>query len=76
LSKKTTREIGLLPPERAPLASEHEREAAALLANLLLDVAAKRRGVRSAGVFGGVSGGAIGSVIPFPEKRTKAREAA
>lgn len=47
-----------------------------LLAELLLDAAAKRRGVRSGGVIGGASDGASGGVIPFPEKRRKGREAA
>lgn len=47
-----------------------------LLAELLIDAAAKRRGLRSGGVVDGASGGAIGSVIPFPEKRRRGREAA
>jgi hypothetical protein len=60
-----------------PLSGEQEREAVALLAELLLDAAArKRRVVASAGAFGGATGGATGSVIPFPERRGNAREAA
>jgi hypothetical protein len=60
-----------------PLAREQEQEAVALLAELLLDAATrKRRVVASPGAFGGVSGGAIGSVIPFPERRGNTREAA
>lgn len=66
----------LLPARRTRLRAAQEREAVALLAELLLDAAAKRRGVRSGGVIDGVSGGVIGSVVPFPEKRGKAREAA
>lgn len=66
----------MLPPRRAPLTSEQEREAAALLAELFLDAAAKRRGIGSGGALDGVSGGVIGSVVPFPETRAIAREAA
>ena len=76
MNNKKTREIRLLPPRRAPLTAEQHEEAVSLLAELLLDAAAKRRSVRSASVMDGASGGAIGSVIPFPEKRGKAREAA
>lgn len=60
-----------------PLTCEHEREAVALLAELLLVAAArKRRVVASPGACGSASGGATGSVIPFPERRGNAREAA
>jgi hypothetical protein len=76
LSKKTTSEIRLLPPRRAPLAPAREREAAALLADLFLDAAAKRRGVGSAGALDGVSGGVNVSAVPFPARRAIAREAA
>lgn len=74
--KKTTAEIGLCAPRRVPLSATHEREAVALLAGLLLDVAAKRRGLRSGGVLGGASVGVTGSVIPLPAKREERREAA
>jgi hypothetical protein len=59
-----------------PLAVVQEREAAALLVELLLDAARERRGLRSSGALAGASDGVIGSVIPLPEKRGKAREAA
>jgi hypothetical protein len=60
-----------------PLTRDQEREALGLLAELLLDAAArKRRVVASPGASGGASGGATGSVIPFPERRGNAREAA
>jgi hypothetical protein len=76
LSKKAKPEIRLLPPRRTPLAPEREREAAALLADLFLDAAAKRRGVRSTGASDGVSDGVIGSVVPLPARRAIARVAA
>jgi hypothetical protein len=53
-----------------------ERDAVALLAELLLDAAVKRRGLHSVGALDSASGGAIGSVVKFPEERGKAREAA
>jgi len=60
-----------------PLTREQERETVVLLAELLLDAAArKRRVVSSPAALGGVSGGATGSVIPFPERRGDGREAA
>jgi hypothetical protein len=59
-----------------PLSDEQRREAVALLADLLLAVEAKRRGVGSGGATGGASDGAIGSVIPHPRKRRKGRDAA
>jgi hypothetical protein len=52
-----------------PLTHEQKREAVALLAELLLDVAARKR-------RGFVSPGASGSVIPLPERRRNARDAA
>ena len=51
-------------------------EAVSLLAEMLLDVVAKRGTGRSGGVIDGASDGAIGSVIPFPQEREKGREAA
>lgn len=65
-----------MPPRRVPLSAEQHAQAVDLLAELLLDAAAKRRGVRSTGVIDGVSGGVIGSVVPFPEKRRKGRDVA
>ncbi len=65
-----------MPPRRVPLAGADEREAVALLAELLLEAARKRRGLRSGGALHGVSGGATGSVIRFPQSRQQAREAA
>lgn len=59
-----------------PLSPEQEREAVALLAELLLDAAYKRRAGVSGGALGSASGGATGSVVPFPEKRRRARDAA
>jgi hypothetical protein len=71
MAKKTT-EVRLLPPRRVQLTAAQYDEAVSLLAELLLDAAAKRREGRS----GGVIGGAIGRVIPMPEERRKGREAA
>lgn len=76
MSKKKTTEIRLVAPRQVPLSAEQEQEAVSLLAELLLDAAAKRRGVRSGGVIDGACGGVIGSVIPFPQNRRKGREAA
>ena len=59
-----------------PLSAGQYDEAVSLLAELLLDVAAKRREGRSGGVIDGASAGAIGSVIPLRQKREKGREAA
>jgi hypothetical protein len=59
-----------------PLAVVQEREAAALLAELVLDAARRRRGLRSGGALASASDGGIGSVTPLPEKRGNAREAA
>jgi hypothetical protein len=47
-----------------------------LLAELLLDSAAKRRELHSAGAFDSASSGGFGSGVQFPEKRRKARDAA
>jgi hypothetical protein len=66
-------EIRVLPPLWVPLASVQYAEAVALLAELLLDAAAKRRGLRSPGAIDGGSGGVIGGVIPFPQDRQKRR---
>jgi hypothetical protein len=71
LPKKTS-EIRLLPPRRVPLSAAQYHEAVSLLAELLLDAAAKRREGRSVGDIDG----AFGSVIPLPQKRRKGREAA
>lgn len=65
-----------MPPRRVPLSAAHYDEAVSLLAELLLDVVAKRRAGRSGGVIDGASDGAIGSVIPLTQKRRKGREAA
>jgi hypothetical protein len=69
-------EIRLLPPRRVPLSAAQYDEAVTLLAELLLDVAAKRRQGRSGGVIDSASVSGIGSVVPFPQKRRKGREAA
>lgn len=66
----------MLPPRRVPLAPELEREAVALLAELLLAAAAKRGGRASGGVLDGVFGGAIPGVVSSGEQAGKAREAA
>jgi hypothetical protein len=77
LAKKNSRgEIRLLPPRRVPLAAAQYDEAVSLLAELLLDVAAKRRAGRSGGVIGSASDGGMGSVVPFPQAGRKGREAA
>jgi hypothetical protein len=66
----------LLPPRRVPLSTGQYDEAVSLLAELLLDVAAKRREGRSVGVIGSASDSGMGSVVPFPRTRQKGREAA
>jgi hypothetical protein len=76
MSKSSKSEIKLLPPRRVPLIPAQEREAVALLAELLLDAAAQRRGLHSAGAFDGASDCAIGSVVQLLDLRGKAREAA
>jgi hypothetical protein len=73
--KKKSNEVRLLPPRRVPLTAEQHQQAVDLLAELLLDAAAKRRPVRSGGVLDSVFGGASGSVISFPQKRHKGRDA-
>jgi hypothetical protein len=73
LGKRT--EITLLEPRFARLSEEQRREAVALLADLLLDAAGKRASV-SAGASAGVIDGASGSVVPFPQRREKARRCA
>lgn len=59
-----------------PLSDAQRREAVALLADLLLAAEARFREGRSVGVIDGASDGAIGSVISFPQKRRKGRDAA
>jgi hypothetical protein len=71
-----TCEIKLLPPRRVPLSAAQYDEAVSLLAELLLDVAAKRRGVRSGGIMDSASDSGLGSVIPFAQTRPNGREAA
>jgi hypothetical protein len=69
-------EIRLLPPRLVPLAPEQYAEAVALLAELLLDAAAKRKRLHSGVVIDGGCGGAIGGVTPFPREPRKRRGAA
>jgi hypothetical protein len=65
----------VLEPRVARLSEEQRREAVALLADLLLDAAKKRAGV-SGGASAGAMDGASGGVVPFPERRGKARRCA
>jgi len=58
------------------LTQEQKREAVRLLAELLLDAAARKRRGSSPSGFGSVIDGASGGVVPFPERRGNAREAA
>jgi hypothetical protein len=58
------------------MTQEQEHEAAGLLAELLLDTAARKRWGSSPGGSGSVIDGASCSVVPFTEKRGNAREAA
>jgi hypothetical protein len=74
LSMRT--EFKLLRPRLVPLSPGEEREAVALLAELLLNAAGKRRAGVCGGAFGSASGGATGSVAPFPETPAKPRRAA
>jgi hypothetical protein len=60
-------EIRLLPPVRVPMTAEQHREAVELLAELILDVAWKRR-VASAGGSAGVSTGVTAVVVPTAEE--------
>jgi hypothetical protein len=76
LAKNKSSEVRLLPPRRVPLTVAQHRQAVELLAELLLDVASKRRAARLGGAFGGVLDGVSGSVVPLPQKRRKGREAA
>ena len=66
----------MLPPRRVPLSAAQYEEAVSLLAELLLEIAAKRRAAASGGAMGGASGGVIGSVTVLPRKRREGREAA
>jgi hypothetical protein len=75
LPRKTS-EIKLLPPRRVPLSAAQYDAAVSLLAELLLDVVAKRREGRSVGVIDGASGSGMGSVVPFPQNRRTGRDAA
>jgi hypothetical protein len=75
LSKRKA-ELRLLPPRCVLPPPEMEREAVALLAELLLDAGRKRRGVRSGGGFDGVMGGASGGVASLPDESARARRAA
>jgi hypothetical protein len=74
--KNATSEIQLLPPQRVPLPPAQHDEAVSLLAELLLDVAVKRREGRSAGVIDSASDSGISSVVPLPQPGRKGREAA
>jgi hypothetical protein len=77
LAKNNSRdEIRLLPPRRVLLSAAQYEEAVSLLAELLLDVVAKRREDRSVGVIDSASDGSMGSVVPFPRKGRKGRETA
>lgn len=69
-------ESKLFRPRLVPLSPEQEREAVVLLAELLLDVARKRRGGASGGVLDGASDRASGSVVSFVERAGEARKAA
>jgi hypothetical protein len=77
LAKKNSRgEIRLLPPRRVSLSAAQYDEAVSLLAELLLDVATKRRAGRSVGVIDGASDSGMGSVVPLPRTGRKGRDAA
>jgi hypothetical protein len=76
LAKNSRGEIRLSPPQRVPLSVAQYEEAVSLLAELLLDVAAKRRVGRSVGVIGGASDSGMGSVVLVPQERRNRREAA
>jgi hypothetical protein len=56
-------EIRLLPPVRVPMTAEQHREAVELLAELILDVAWKRR-ADSADGSAGASTGVTAAVVP------------
>jgi hypothetical protein len=77
LAKKNARgEIRLLPPRRVQLSAAQYEEAVSVLAELLLDVAAKRREGRSVGVIGSASDSGMDSVALFPQERRNGRDAA
>jgi len=76
LAKNKSSEVRLLPPRRVPLTAAQHRQVVELLAELLLDVAAKRRAARLGGAFDGVMDGVSGSVVPLPPKGRRGREAA
>jgi hypothetical protein len=77
LAKNNARgEVRLLPPRRVALSAAQYEEAVSLLAELLLEVAAKRRAAGSGGVTGGACGGVIGGVTSLPQKGREGREAA
>jgi hypothetical protein len=59
-----------------PLSDEQRPEVVGLLAELLLDAARKRRGVRSGGGFDSIMGGAFGGVAPLPDDGAKRQRAA
>lgn len=65
-----------MPPRFLPLSLEREQAAVRLLTELLLDEVAKRRAGVSGSASDSVSGGGSGVVVPFPERRVKARKAA
>jgi len=59
------------------LSDEQRREALGLLAELLLDAAARKsEGVVSGSGFDGVMDGASGGVAPLPDEGLRARRAA
>jgi hypothetical protein len=77
LAKKNARsEIRLLPPRRVPLLAAQYEEAVSVLAELLLDVAAKRREGRAAGVIGSASDSGMDSVALLPQEQRNGRDAA
>jgi hypothetical protein len=76
MSKKKTSEVRLLPPRLVPLGAEQERDAVAVLAELLLGVAVKGRGGVSGGGLDGGSGGAIDGVGSLQARTGKAPKAA
>lgn len=65
-----------LRPRLVPLSTQQEREAVALLAELLLDVARKRPAGAFNDVLDSASDRASGSVVSPAEKAGKARKAA
>jgi hypothetical protein len=69
-------QAGLEQPRLVRMTQEQEHEAVRLLAELFFDAAARTRRGSSPSGFGSVIDGASGSVVPFPEKRGNARDAA